>query len=103
MASLDKFASIAERFGMSESTACDALHDLIHFIHQYLLDKVVVWPTAEESQEIQDLNHYRNYSNISTPLEFRPQSFCQNHNYFFDYLNFDHPNLSKIEVFNHYS
>ena len=42
--------------------------------------------------------NYRNYSNISTPLEFRPQSFCQNHNYFFDFLNFDHPNLSKIEV-----
>ena len=41
---------------------------------------------------------YRNYSNISTPLEFRPQSFCQNYNYFFDSLNFDHPNLKKMNI-----
>ena len=55
------------------------------------------------SSEINTLNYnynwkYRNYSNISTPLEFRPQSFCQNYNYFFDSLNFDHPNLKKMNL-----
>ena len=38
---------------------------------------------------------YRNYSNISTPLEFRPLLIFQNHNYFFVLLNFDHANLKK--------
>ena len=39
--------------------------------------------------------YYRNYSNISTPLEFRPLSLYKNHNYFFALLNFDHANLKK--------
>lgn len=54
MASLDKFASIADRFGISESTAC-AVHDLVCFIHEFLLDKIVVWPTADEQQEMKHL------------------------------------------------
>lgn len=55
MASLDKFASLADRFGMSESTACDAVHELIQFIHQYLLNKVVTWPSAQEQQEMKEM------------------------------------------------
>ena len=39
--------------------------------------------------------YYRNYSNNSTPLEFRPLSFYQSHNYFFVLLNFDHANLNN--------
>jgi len=57
MASLDKFASIADRFGMSESTACDAIHDLLHFMHQYLLAKVIQWPSAAEMNEMSDMYH----------------------------------------------
>lgn len=55
MASLDKYASIADRFGMSESTACCAIRNLIHFIHEKLLEKVVLWPSPEEQQEMKDM------------------------------------------------
>lgn len=55
MASLDKFSSLADRFGMAESTACRALHDMLHFIHQYLLDRVIVWPSPQEMTEIKDM------------------------------------------------
>lgn len=52
MASLDKDATIADRFGMNESTASYAIQNLIQFVYDYLLDKIVTWPTAEEQQKI---------------------------------------------------
>lgn len=55
MASLDKYSSIADRFGISESTACCAVRNLLHFMNEYLLEELVVWPTAEEKREIQDM------------------------------------------------
>ncbi|XP_048750321.2 uncharacterized protein LOC125662190 [Ostrea edulis] len=55
MSNQDKYASIADRFGMSESTASYAIRNLIAFIHDHLLSKVVVWPTIAEQQEIKDM------------------------------------------------
>ncbi|KAI0216061.1 hypothetical protein LSAT2_031861 [Lamellibrachia satsuma] len=39
MASLDKYASIGDRFGMSESVACVTVHTLLKFIHDHLVRK----------------------------------------------------------------
>ena len=55
MASLDKYSSIADRFGMSESTACIAVHTLLGFVHENLLRKIIVWPSAPEQQEIKSI------------------------------------------------
>lgn len=52
MSSQDKYDLIADRFGMSESTFSYAIRNLIAFIHDYLLSKVVLWPTDAEQQEI---------------------------------------------------
>lgn len=54
MASLDKYAAIADRFGTSESTALYAIRNFITFIIDYLLDTVILWPTPPEMQEIKD-------------------------------------------------
>ncbi|KAJ8304911.1 hypothetical protein KUTeg_018494 [Tegillarca granosa] len=55
MASLDKYSSIADRFGVSESTASCAIRNLLQFIQENLVKKVIIWPTGDELQEIQDL------------------------------------------------
>lgn len=55
MASKDKYASSADRFGISESTASYAIRNLMAFISGHLLHRVIVWPTQEEMQEMQDL------------------------------------------------
>ena len=55
MASLDKYSAIADRFGTSESTASYAIRNLITFVHDYLLDVVILWPTPQEQQEIKDM------------------------------------------------
>ena len=55
LATQDKYASIADRFGMSESTACTAVRNLFEFISDNLLQKFVVWSSAEECHEIADI------------------------------------------------
>lgn len=55
MASLDKYAAIDDRFGVSESTASYAIRNLISFIHDYLLSIIILWPTPEEQQEMKDM------------------------------------------------
>ena len=55
MASLDKYAAIADRFGVSESTASFAVRNLITFIHDYLLSVIILWPTHQEQQEMKDM------------------------------------------------
>lgn len=55
MASLDKYAAIADRFGVSESTASYAIRNLISFIHDYLLSIIISWPTPQEQQEMKDM------------------------------------------------
>ena len=55
MASLDKYAAIADRFDMAESTACCAIRNLLRFIAAHMLPKLVTWPTAEERQEMREL------------------------------------------------
>ena len=47
-ASLDKYSSIA---GIAESTACSIIHNLVIFMEEHLLNKVIVWPTAAEMAE----------------------------------------------------
>lgn len=54
MASLDKYAAIADQFGTSESTALHAIRNFITYINDYLLDAVILWPTPPEMQEIKD-------------------------------------------------
>ena len=56
MASLDKYSSIADRFRMSESTACVAVHTLLGFVQENLLRNIVVWPSAAEQQEIKSIH-----------------------------------------------
>ncbi|XP_071948714.1 uncharacterized protein [Antedon mediterranea] len=62
LASLDKYSSIADRFGLSESTACDATRTLANFISQHLLDKIIQWPSQNECIEIssiyRELKHF---------------------------------------------
>lgn len=55
MASKDKYASVADRFGVSESTASYAIRNLLAFIAEYLVNILIVWPNAEELQEMQDV------------------------------------------------
>ena len=55
MASLDKYASIADGFGVSESTACSAIRNLLQFITDLQMNKIIVWPNAAEIQEMRDL------------------------------------------------
>ena len=56
MASLDKYRFIAEsRFGMSESTACDAVNNIVGIVHENLLRKIIVWPPAAEQQKIKGI------------------------------------------------
>lgn len=55
MASLDKYAAIADRFGVSESTASYAIRNLKSFIHDYLLSIIISWPTPQEQQEMKDM------------------------------------------------
>ena len=55
MASLDKYSSIADRFGMSESTACDSISELLNLIREYLVDSLIVWPSRNEMQHISDM------------------------------------------------
>lgn len=55
MASLDKYAAIADRFGVSESKASYAIPNLISFIHDYLLSIISLWPTPKEQQEMKDM------------------------------------------------
>ena len=62
MASLDKYASIADRFGVSESTACTAIRHLLQFITDFLMNKII-WPNAAEFQEIRDL--YMDFAQLS--------------------------------------
>lgn len=52
LASQDKYASIADRFNFSESTACDAIRKLLKFMSDHLLNKLIVWPSADERQRI---------------------------------------------------
>ena len=55
LASQDKYASIADRFGYSESTVCDAVRRLLLFCADELLDKLIVWPSQNEQQEVSEL------------------------------------------------
>ena len=55
MASLDRYSSMADRFGMSESTACDAITNLLCFIKDYLMDRLITWPSIDEIREIKDM------------------------------------------------
>jgi hypothetical protein len=55
MASQDKYASLADRFGLSESTACCSVRELLEFMTEYLLNKIIVWPSSDECDEISQL------------------------------------------------
>ena len=55
LASQDKYASIADRFGYSESTACDAVRSLLIFCADELLDKLISWPSQDEQQECSEM------------------------------------------------
>ena len=53
--SLDKYASIADRFGVCESTACSSIHNLLGFVKDHLTRKLIKWPTPGEQTEISDM------------------------------------------------
>ena len=50
MSTLDKYESIAHRFGLAESRAHHIIHILVEFISQQLVDKLIMWPTNDEKQ-----------------------------------------------------
>lgn len=56
VSSFNKYSSIADRFGVSESTAPCAIRNLLIFINDYLVERLIVWPIAAELQEMQDLH-----------------------------------------------
>ena len=56
LASLDKYAAIADRFGYSESTACDAVRSLLLFCADELLDKLITWPSQHKQQECSEIH-----------------------------------------------
>ena len=62
VASQDKYASLADRFGVSESTACCSVRCLLTFISDHLLEKIITWPTEGECREISamynELKHF---------------------------------------------
>lgn len=53
LASLDKYAAIADRFGVSESTASCAIRNLLQFVKENLVQKMIVWPSDDEMDEIE--------------------------------------------------
>ncbi len=53
MASKDKFSAIADRFGMSESTANMAIRNLLVFLNENLRDTIICWPSDAGKIEIQ--------------------------------------------------
>ena len=55
LASQDKYAAIADRFGMSKSTANLSIRNLLSFICTYLCDKLIRWSTRDEQEEMQAL------------------------------------------------
>jgi len=55
MASKDKYTSIADQFGMSESTANTAVRNLLDLVATQLLNKVICCPAADEQLEIQSM------------------------------------------------
>jgi hypothetical protein len=55
LASGDKYASIADRFGVSESTVCCAVRNLLKFIQDHLLERIITWPTSEERREMSEM------------------------------------------------
>ena len=55
LASNDKYASIADRFGMSESTCNTGIRNIISFINMNLRDRLIRWPTAHEQHETESL------------------------------------------------
>ena len=54
-ASQDKYAAIADNFGMDKSTANLSIRNLLSFICTYLCDKLIHWPTRDEQEEMQAL------------------------------------------------
>ena len=103
----DKLTSDARFLGIWYICPCTIKHNTI-IINLIVVKKdsatTSTWHAINEAINKTDSNafpDYRNYSNISTPLEFRPLSFYQNHNYFFVLLNFDHLNLKINEFFKH--
>ena len=57
LASQDKYASIADRFGWSESTVCVAIRKLLLFVSENLLDKLIVWPSEAAQRECSEHYH----------------------------------------------
>ena len=55
LASQDKYASISDRLWYSESTACDAVRNLLVFCPEEMLDKLIVWPSEYEQQECEEI------------------------------------------------
>lgn len=55
LASQDKYASIADRFNFSESTANVAIRKLLLFIANHMLKKIIVWPSDAEQQTHADI------------------------------------------------
>ena len=55
MSTLDKYQSIAHRFGLGESRAHNVVHTLVKFISQHLVDTLITWPSNDEKQEMKDM------------------------------------------------
>ena len=55
LASGDKYSSIADRFGARESTVSYAIRNLLLFIQDYLMERIITWPTPDEQQEMQNM------------------------------------------------
>ncbi len=55
MAGLDKYSSLADCFWHGREHSSCAVQNLLKFINEYLLEKVVVWPTADEQAEIKSM------------------------------------------------
>ena len=52
LSSQDKYSAIADRFGVSESTANVAIRELLVFLNENLRDTFICWPTHADKVEI---------------------------------------------------
>ena len=52
LSSQDRYSSVADRFGICESTANTAIRNLMLFTKEYLVERLITWPSNHEQLEI---------------------------------------------------
>ena len=55
LSSQDRYSSVADKFGICESTANTAIRNRMLFTKEYLVERLITWPSNHEQQEIKGI------------------------------------------------